>query len=140
MSIRYPFKRIHMTDTHEPWAKPKGAMFPWSHSFGSLGLRSKTNLTSLTQNEGDRETRSSVRLTSNRWFPRWLGGPILPSKPRPETPKARATKDPAPYIAGSSRSFPQLSSYWGCVALVPLLRRLDASEGKRSLLSNFPER
>jgi hypothetical protein len=74
-----------MTDTQEPWAKPKGAMFPWLRSSGSLGLRSKTDLTSLTWTEGDRETRSPVRLTDDRWFPRWLGGPISPIKPRPET-------------------------------------------------------
>jgi hypothetical protein len=85
-----------MIDTQEPWAKPKGPMFPWSRSFGSLGLRSKTDLTSLTWTEGDRETQSPMRLTGDRWSPWWLGGPISPSKPRLETLKVRDGKDPAP--------------------------------------------
>jgi hypothetical protein len=79
-----------MIDTQETWAKPKGAMFPWSHSFGSPGLWSKTNLTSLAWTEGEQETRSLVRLNDDRW----LGGPIFPSKPRLETPKGKVVKDP----------------------------------------------
>jgi hypothetical protein len=85
-----------MTNTHEPWAKPKEDMLPWLHISRSSGLWSMTDLTSLTQAQGNQETPFPVRFTGNRQFPKWLCEPISPTKSRSETPKAGAAKDPEP--------------------------------------------
>jgi hypothetical protein len=82
-----------MTNTQEPWAKPKEAMSPWLRSSGSLGLRSMTDIISLILTEGNRETRFPVRLSGDRRFPRWLGEPISPTKPGSKTLKVGAAKD-----------------------------------------------